>query len=145
MNRLVTWCSRPTSVFDSLRREMDCLMDRFSGDETADVAFAPQTNLAETDKTFEVTVDVPGLKAEDFAVELTDGQLWISGERNAEIEEDGKTWHRVERCYGKFRRGISLGPDVDADNIEAEYKDGVLRVVVPKAEAVQPKKIEVKS
>jgi HSP20 family protein len=122
-------------------------MDRFSGTEnsgTVSKCFAPDTNLAETDSQFEVTLDLPGMKPEDFNLEFNDGQLWITGERQQEEEEKGKTYHRVERSYGHFRRGISLGPDVDPEKIEATYKDGILTVVVPKAPAACPRKIEVK-
>jgi len=146
MARLVPYAA-PAGLFENFRREMDSLMDRFNtGDSgAADAYFAPRTNLAETDKEFEVTVDLPGITAEEVNIEFRDGSLWISGERKSEHEEKGKTWHRVERTYGQFRRGIALGPDVNADKIEAEYKNGVLTVTVPKAEAVHPKKITVKS
>ncbi len=145
--RIIPWHARTSNVLDAVRKEMDHLMDRFTGTEnggTVSQCFAPDTNLAESDKEFEITVDLPGLKAEDFNLEFNDGQLWITGERKEEKEEKGKTYHRVERHYGQFRRGISLGPDVDAERIEATYKDGVLKVVVPKAAAACPRKIEVK-
>ena len=146
-HRLVPWHTRSGGTFDTLRKEMDHLMERFVGTEnggTVSQFFAPETNLAETDKEYEITVDLPGLKPEDFNLEFNDGQLWITGERKCEKEEKGKTYHRVERSYGQFRRGVSLGPDVDAEKIDASYKDGVLKVIVPKAQAAHPKKIEVK-
>jgi len=127
---------------------MSQVMDRFAGvSNGGDVSqwFAPKTNLAETKTEYEITLDLPGLKAEDFNLEFSDGQLWITGERKREKEEKGKTYHRVERSHGQFRRGVSLGPDVNADKIEAHYRDGVLTVVVPKAEAACPKRIEVKA
>jgi HSP20 family protein len=106
--------------------------------------FSPETNFAETEKQYEITLDLPGVKPDDFNLEFDDGQLWITGERKEEEEVKGKTYHRVERNYGRFRRGVSLGPDIDADNIEATYKDGVLTVIVPKAPTACPKKIVVK-
>jgi HSP20 family protein len=126
---------------------MDHFMERFMGPDdggTVSQFFAPETNLAETENAYEITVDLPGLKPDDFNLEFNDGQLWITGERKQEKEEKSKTYHRVERSYGQFRRGVSLGPDVDAEKIDASYKDGVLTVIVPKAEAAHPKKIEVK-
>jgi HSP20 family protein len=126
---------------------MDHLLDRFGGTEdggTLSQSFAPETNLAETERQFEITVDLPGVRAEDFNLEFNDGQLWITGERRQEKEEKGKTYHRVERSYGQFRRGISLGPDVDPEKIDATYRDGVLTVIVPKSPAACPRKIEVK-
>ena len=145
--RTIPWHTRTSNVLDVVRKEMDHLMDRFAGTEdggTVSQCFAPDTNLAESDKAFEITVDLPGMKAEDFNLEFNDGQLWITGERKEEKLEEGKTYHRVERSYGRFRRGVSLGPAVDAEKIEAAYKDGVLTVTVPKAPAACPRKIEVK-
>jgi HSP20 family protein len=87
----------------------------------------------------------PGLKPEEFDVELKDNQLWITGERKQEEEQHGKTWHRIERHYGQFRRVIPLETAVEAEKVAAEYTDGVLRISVPKSEAVRPRRIEVKS
>ena len=102
-------------------------------------------NVSETDKHFEVVVDLPGLKADEFTVEFRQGDLWISGERKEEKEVKGKTWHRVERHYGQFRRVLPLGENVDSEHIEAEYKEGTLHVIVPRTEVVQPKKVKVKT
>jgi HSP20 family protein len=76
---------------------------------------------------------------------VEDGVLTITGTRETETSEEGKTYHRIERRHGKFRRSFSLGDEMDTDKVEAEYKDGVLRVAIPKAEKVRPKKIEIKS
>ncbi|MDY0165104.1 MAG: Hsp20/alpha crystallin family protein [Thermoguttaceae bacterium] len=94
---------------------------------------------------YEITLDLPGLKPDEVNVELKENQLWVSGERRHEAEEKGKTYHRIERAYGQFRRVIPLASQVKTDAIEAEYHDGVLRITVPKSEAAQPKRIEVKS
>ncbi|MEX0718004.1 MAG: Hsp20/alpha crystallin family protein [Planctomycetaceae bacterium] len=106
--------------------------------------FAPECNLAESETEYEVTLDLPGLKPDDFNVELQHGDLWITGERKHEAEQKGKTWHRVERQYGQFRKMIRLGEDVDPEGIDAQYRDGVLRITVPKTEISKPKKIAVK-
>jgi len=133
-------------LFEGFRHEMDRLWnDFFGGDGGREEWFAPQTNVAETDKTYEITLDLPGMKPEDFTVEVKDGALWISGERKEQKREEGKTYHCVECQYGQFRRVIPLGESVDADKIEAAYKDGVLRLSVPKAESARPKRIEVKA
>ncbi len=145
---LVPWTTSPTRLFESLRREMNELMDQFFGsDGGTDLTlwFAPRINLAETDQEFEVTVDLPGMKPEDFSVELKEGQLWITGERRQETEEKGKTYHRVERQYGRFQRVIPLPAAVNPDKIEAQYKDGVLHITLPKDETAQPKRIPVKT
>lgn len=147
---LIPWTTgTPDRMFDTLRKEMNELMDQFFGEgnnrQLAPAWYAPRINLAENDKAFEVTVDLPGLKPDEFNVELKEGQLWITGERKEEHEEQGKTYHRVERQYGRFQRVVPLPAAVDADKIEAEYKNGVLQITVPKNEAAQPKRITVKS
>lgn len=135
----------PVSVED-FGKEMSRMWDRLSDREGVDSRlFAPRVNIAETAKSYEVTADLPGLKSEDIQIEFQDGQLWICGERKHESEEKGKTYHRVERSSGQFRRVIALGSDVDPDHVEATYRDGVLTVVVPKVAAVQPRRINVKS
>ncbi|MCA9189335.1 MAG: Hsp20/alpha crystallin family protein [Planctomycetales bacterium] len=92
-----------------------------------------------------ITLDLPGMKPDDVAIELHEGRLTISGERQAEKAEPGETFHRLERPCGKFRRTFSLGPDVDSENVEAQYSDGVLRVTVAKSAKAQPRRINIKS
>ena len=115
----------------------------FSGDERTTSLTAP-LDIAETDSGYEVAVDLPGLNSESVQVEFKDGRLWVSGERAELQREEGRTYHRLERRHGKFRRVIALPNDVAADRIDASYKDGVLLVVVPKSEAARPRKIDIK-
>jgi HSP20 family protein len=128
---------------------MNDLFSRFfrseDGGTTQMMQWAPQVNLSETDQSYEVSVDLPGVKLEDIDVELKHGELWICGTRSEESEDKGKTWHCVERFHGDFRRVIRLGDDVDAENVNADYKEGVLHVTVPKSENAQTKKITIKS
>ena len=145
---LVPWGFRAPRLFDSLHDEMNRLMGRFLEPEEGGekvLAFTPRTNIAETESGYEITVDLPGMKSEDVNVELKEGHLWIWGRREQETEEKGKTYHRVERQYGEFRRVIPLEDAVEADKIDAEYKEGVLTVRLPKSEASRPRRIEVKS
>lgn len=133
-------------LFDDFGKEMNRLLNHFGEAENGESrAFAPRLDIAETDQSYEVSLDLPGMKSEDFHVEFKDGQLWISGERKQETEEKAKTYHRIERYHGQFRRVITLGTDVDADKVEATYRDGVLKLHVPKVAAVQPRRINVKS
>jgi HSP20 family protein len=107
--------------------------------------FAPHANLVETPTAYEVTAELPGLKPEEFQVELREGALWVTGEKVEEKSEDGQTFHQVERRFGKFERMFVLPAAVKEQEITAEFKDGVLKVVVPKAEEVKPKPILVKT
>ncbi len=130
--------------FDDLRKEMNRIFegtaDRGEGGGTV---IAPLANLAETESEYEISLDLPGLKPEDVNVEFRDGHLCISGERKQVNEEEGKTYHRIERSFGAFRRVVALGNEVDADKIAAKYEHGVLTVTAPKVSAAQPKKITV--
>ena len=143
---LSPWNHWTPVLFEDLGKEMNRLFNH-SGDAAngESRAFAPRIDIAETDKAYEVSLDLPGMKAEDFNIEFKDGELWITGERKQETADQGKTFHRVERYHGQFRRVITLGTDVDADKVEATYRDGVLSLHVPKVEAVQPRRINVKS
>ncbi len=129
-------------------RDMDGFVQHWfdSDRQSGNVAgWTPRLNVAETEDGYEVTLDAPGMKAEDFDIELHHGDLWISGERQVTTEKEGKTWHRVERHVGRFRRAVHLGEAASPENVEAEYKDGVLTISVAKSEAAKPKKIAVKS
>jgi HSP20 family protein len=85
------------------------------------------------------------MDVKDIDIALTDGLLTIKGERKLEKEDKKENYHRIERQFGSFSRGLNLGSMVKADGIEAAYKDGVLTVTLPKVEESKPKKIEVKS
>jgi HSP20 family protein len=106
--------------------------------------FLPEANMVETEKAVEVTVELPGMKPEDVKVEMKEKALWITGEKKEEKEEKGKTFHRIERRAGMFRRIFELPVEVMEEKIDARFTDGVLRVILPKAERVAPKQIEVR-
>jgi HSP20 family protein len=143
---LVPWSGLP-QPFDTLRREMDTLFDRYLGWDggRSMTMFEPPADVAETEDAYEVTVELPGLKADDFNVEIKEGDLWITGQKRDEREEKGWNYHRVERHYGEFRRVIPLATPVDAEKVEAHYKDGVLSIQVPKWETAKPRRINVKA
>jgi HSP20 family protein len=106
-------------------------------------AWAPALDVAEDKDGFRVRLELPGLKREEIDVSLEDGVLTITGERKAETPQDGSTIHRQERHYGKFSRTLTLPSEVVADKVTAAYKDGILTVTLPKAEAAKPKSIAV--
>ena len=141
------WDIRTPRLFDRFRHEMDHLFEQVFGEEGDErrMITAPRLNVAETDDHYEISVDLPGMKMDDLNVELKENELWITGERKIEEEEEGKTFHRVERSYGCFRRVVPFDEAVNPDKVDAEYKDGVLHIVVAKDEAVHPKKIDVKT
>ena len=144
---LVPWATRFPRGLNVFRNEMDDLVGRLFGPAEGETtaSFDPHMNLAETEAAYEITVDLPGMKPEEFNIEVKSGELWITGERKHKSEEQGKTFHRVERRYGTFRRVIALAPDADAEQVNATYKEGVLHVTIPKNEAALPKRIVVES
>ena len=151
--------------FEALHREIDRLFEDFDGGiwrfpfhrpaievepfsrrgETW--ATAPAMDVAETDKAYEVTAELPGMSESDVEVVASNGVLTIKGEKKEEKEEKKKDYYLSERRYGSFERRMQIPEDVNADKIEAAFKKGVLTVTLPKkAEAQKPtKKIEVKA
>ena len=106
-------------------------------------AWAPALDVYEDKEGYTVRTELPGVKREDIDVSVQDGALIISGEREEEKIAEGTEVHRQERYYGKFSRALTLPTAVASDKVKATYKDGVLTVVLPKAEEAKPKQIAV--
>jgi HSP20 family protein len=147
LRSMIPWRERFPATFPRFENEMEDLVERFfgPGDDWGLTRFAPALNVSETEEAYEVSVELPGMKAEEVEVELKEGDLWISGEKKEEKEEKGKAYHRMERRHGEFRRMIRLPGTVDEGKVEAKFADGVLTVHVPKAEEVRPKRIPVQA
>jgi HSP20 family protein len=107
-------------------------------------AWAPALDISERKDAYLVTVEVPGCKPEDLDITMEDGLLTIQGERHLTSESSEQQFHRVERRYGAFRRAITLPAHVLAEGIQASFEDGVLQILVPKAEEAKPKRIQVR-
>ena len=156
---------RPTEwrPFESLRREVDRLFEDFQlgswrlpfGGGLFDVqplwrgeiGKAPAVDIVDTDKAYEITVELPGLDESNIDVKFSDGTLTIKGEKRDEKEEKKKGYYLSERRYGSFQRSFQLPLSIDRDKVAADFSKGVLTIALPKtAEAQKPqKKIEVKS
>ena len=147
--------SRGHSLFD-LHREVDNIFGNFmrrfdvspfSESSPESATLAPRIDIAETDRDYQITAEMPGVDEGDLDVSLAKGILTIRGEKKAEAEEKGKNFHRVERSYGIFERSVALPQDADAAKVEAEFKKGILKVQVAKLPTAIPqkRKIEVKS
>jgi HSP20 family protein len=122
--------------------------DRFLKQEDWDMIpqqVFPNVNVAETDDVYEVTAELPGMDVKDVNVEFQNGMLWISGEKKEEKVEKGRTFHRIERNYGKFSRRIDMPGVIKETGIDAEFENGILKVVVPKSQELKPKQIKVKA
>jgi len=152
--------------FESLRQEVDRLFDDFGREFWRPWPFGrslfaaeplfrreltlgalPAMDVVESDKSYELTADLPGMDEKNIEVKVVDGMLTIKGEKQEEKEEKKKDHYLRERNFGSFERSFSVPEGVDADKIEANFKKGVLTVTLPKKpEAQKPvKKIEVKA
>jgi HSP20 family protein len=103
----------------------------------------PAVDILESKDSYLVRAELPGMKKEDFSLEIEDGVLTLTGERKFEETKDGVEYHRVERVSGKFSRSFYLPQTVKHDGIKATYRDGILEIYVPKAEEAKPKQITV--
>jgi HSP20 family protein len=142
-NALTAW----RSPLGQLRREMRDWMAGFlpDNDETWFGAPVPSLDLSETPEAVQVRMDVPGVKAADLDVQVNGNLLTISGKREEEKEEKNRTYHRVERSSGSFSRTVTLPCAVEEAKVDAQYKDGILTVALPKTPEAKSRKIEVKS
>jgi len=106
--------------------------------------WAPSVDIVEDNKEWLVKADLPEVKKEDVKVTVENGVRTITGERQFEKEEKDKKYHRIERSYGNFLRSFTLPDGADGAKVNAEFKDGVLKVHLPKSETAKPKAVEVK-
>lgn len=147
MGNIVRWnpFRELEEVQNRLNRMFNDTRTRTAGEEPFIFAdWTPAVDIRETDKEYSVKVDLPEVNREDVKVELLDGTLTIRGERRQEKEENGEKFHRIEREYGHFVRRFMLPGEVDPSRVEAHFKEGVLKVTMPKSAATIPKPVEVK-
>ncbi len=142
----------PTSEFDALRREIDRAFSTFRPNGVPRNAFLPgrsprnypQVNIAEDEDAVYIEALAPGLDAENLNITVLRNQLTISGEKLPFGEDvSSEKVHRTERATGRFVRSFTLPTEVKDEKVSAEYKSGILRVKLPKAETAKPRKIEV--
>ena len=138
------------SPFDELER-MRRELDRLSGDFTGSVfrlpsaGVFPLVNVTEDPDNYYVRAELPGVKTDELGISVTGDTLTLSGERKLPEENEKASYHRREREAGSFSRVISLPSRLDVDKVKAHAEDGVLTVVLPKAESAKPRQIAVKS
>lgn len=133
---------------ERMRKEMDRIWDRFSQEfstSTLEKDWNPPLDLMETKSSLVAEIEVPGINPDNIDISITADVLTFTGEKKKEAEDKGKTHHLVERTYGKFSRSIRLPTTVNPDQVEARYKDGILRITLGKTEAAKSKRIEVKT
>lgn len=128
--------------FYELSRVQDRLLRGQEGDGSS--SFRPAVDIYEDAEALHLQAELAGIKPEDVKVHVENNVLTLSGERKLEKNENRKGYHRVERSYGTFTRSFALHDGIDAARIVAEYKDGLLRLTLPKVKEPTPKSIDIK-
>lgn len=143
----------PWNLLDRLQKEFSLRsnLDPYAGeavsDDSSDVVtshWRPAVDIKEEENRFVIYADLPGVDPKDIEITMEQGVLTLRGERSEETKEEREGYKRVERVSGSFYRRFSLPDTADAERIEAEGKNGVLEITLPKHEKVQPRKITVK-
>jgi HSP20 family protein len=130
----------------NIQNEVNRLFDNFFGrpsPATGGRIWAPPVDLYETSDDLVLTLEVPGVRDKDVSVSITGDLLSVKGERRFEHDAKEQQFLHLERVYGKFERLVQLPIPVQADKVKASYRDGVLEIRLPKADAVKPKEIKV--
>lgn len=143
MAELTIW--RP---LQELRKEMDRIFQEFFGrsyfpERWEMVEWTPAVDVSETEDAVIVKADLPGVKPENIEINIVDNVLTIKGEKKREVEEKKESFYRVERFYGSFMRSIQLPTEVEIDKVKAQYKDGVLKITLPKKPEEKKKVIKI--
>lgn len=141
----------------SLHREIDKAFDEFNKNfgqmpfaalaQRAEGMMSPSVDVKETEKSIEISAELPGVSEKDVEVTVSDNMLTLRGEKKAEKKEEKENFHMIERSYGSFQRSIRLPFDAKAEDIDAQFKDGVLKVVIAKPPEIasRTQKVEIKS
>ena len=139
---LVRW--DPFRELTALQTEVNRLFSRAGGGDVAErQSWTPSIDVIETDDAIKLKAELAGMNPKDISIEVQDNVLTVSGERRFEEEVKEDKYYRIERRYGSFSRSLALPQTVNENGIQAQYENGVLEVVVPKAEIAKPKKIQV--
>lgn len=132
---------RPQRMYDFMDSFFN---DFFESFPRGDIAY-PKVNVSENDKEVKVQAELPGMEPKDIDISFQNGTLLLKGEKRFEDEKREGNFHRMECSYGSVHRAIPLPAEIDADKIEAKFKNGVLNITMPKAETAKSKKIEIQS
>ena len=141
-----TWRFRsPLEELHRMRQQLDQLFeDAATPHQRLSAGVFPLINLTEDKDNYYVRAELPGVKGEELDIQVTGNNLGISGERKIAAEEEGAKYHRREREAGRFSRMIGLPGDINSEKVNAKIENGILTVVLAKAEAAKPKQISVK-
>jgi len=128
-----------------LRRDMDRLFDVLWSDESPAPGVFPAMNVTQDGNRYYVRTELPGVNTDDLQIAVERNKLTVSGTREIPEEGDGVSYHRRERAGGSFSRSLTLPDELNAEAVEAGYKDGILTITLPKAAAAKARQIRVKA
>ena len=142
---LIKWAPRPASIFDDMDKMINNVFENdWNFPVRSKTNWSPAVDVKESDNSFTLTADIPGLTKKEVKVNITDGILSISGERKFEDEKESSNYHYRERRYGSFSRTFNLPETVNDKDISASFKNGILSIELPKQELVLPKERQIK-
>lgn len=133
-------------------RDFNALQQRFNralgggrdrDEEMSLGAWIPPVDIEEDKEKLVLTAELPGFKEDEIEIQMEGGVLTLRGERKFEEKKDGKNYHRVERSYGQFVRSFTLPNNVDRENVQARFSDGLLHIELPKLEEAKPRQIRI--
>lgn len=142
---LVRW--EPFREIEALQRQMNRLFDELMPTDregARSITFVPPAEMEETPDAIHLKIEIPGMDAKDLDVQVSAESVSITGERKSETKTEDKGMTRTEFRYGKFQRVIPLPARVQNTNVQAEYKDGILKLTLPKVEEEKNKVVKVK-
>lgn len=145
-NNVMTLWRNTWGPENELRRELDSLFDWTRTTPywaTDEATLRPACDVQEEEASYLLTLEVPGVAKEDIKIETLENQIIVSGERKLETKKNSNTYLYSERRFGKFHRTFALPSHIDTDKVEAHYQDGVLRVLVPKAESAKARQVKI--
>src|ERR1044072_1758801 len=149
-NKVITW--NPLKEMDEAQNRFNRFVwgsfpNRIGSGEIHSLAVAdwsPEVDISEDDHGYLLKADLPEMKKDDVKVTVEDGILSVSGERRGEKEDPKRKFHRIERCFGTFRRSFTLPEDTDSTKVTAEFRDGVLKVHLPTTPVAKSKATQIK-
>ena len=148
MTNLIKW--NPLREFHDVTTQLSDLMNTGSrslyggeGQGILEADWVPAVDITEDETGYRIDAEVPGIQREDIKVVVENGKLTLQGNRKFETEENSGKVHRVERSHGSFTRNFRVPEDADGSSVSAEFKNGILSVLLPKSEESKPKQIEV--
>ena len=141
---VIRW--NPTAPYinrEPLARLFDTFFGDLQGEDVSNRGWVPPVDIQETEDGYKLQAELPGLTKEDIQITLENNVLRLSGERKLEKDVNKESYHRVERTYGTFSRAFALPQQVNGEGVHAGFENGVLTIVVPKAEQAKPRKISI--